>query len=542
MLRKPHGRRIRWALAGAAALLAGGCGLAGKPVSPPPPPPTEIAIGLTSEPQTLNPIFAEDRSSLAVVHALFDSVESEGPGGTPQPDLADRVTVSPDGTTYTIHLRPGVKWHDGKPVTAGDVMFTYRAILEPQVESPYRPLFLVDGEPPRLRQVDEQTVEIRLPQPSAGFVNALTVGILPEHAFSGSRDVKDPHFNDHPIGSGPFSFVQWKGGQSIELRRFDDYFAGRPGVDKLTYRIVPESNSRSAFAGGTIDVFVPTPADVVKIREDTSSGKPDLIRYPSESVVTLLMHQRGSVLSDRAVRKALAMVIDRAEVAVKGFGGADLAAPAQSLFPPGNWAHEDLNPPAPDPEAAKKLLDNAGYVLGPSGWRSKDGKMLTLQLLYISDRTTEKIAQDLAEQAAAAGIQLQPKGVDRATFYQILDSPQKNFDLALNTYLLGPDPDAFADLLTSRGEYNFQEYDHPQVDRWFKQARETQDPSARLAVYRQIDQAVRDEVPLMPLVYPEGFLAVRHTVVNLEKAGPASVVLFRHLDQLGVNPGRTVTP
>ncbi|MCL6575986.1 ABC transporter substrate-binding protein [Kyrpidia sp.] len=541
MLRKPLGKRVRLTLVGAVALLTAGCGMLGKPVTPPPPPPTEITVGIPSEPQTLNPIFAEDRSSLAVIHALFDSVEAEGPDGVPRPELADRVTVSPDGTTYTIHLRPGATWHDGEPVTAADVLFTYRAILQSQVQSPYRPLFLVDGEPPEMRQLDEQTLEIRLPHPSAGFVNALTVGILPEHAFP-NGNVKDSRFSDHPIGSGPFSFVQWNRGQNIQLKRFDGYFAGRPGVDQLTYRIVPESNQRSAFASKSIDVFVPTPADVLKIQQDASADKPDLVHYSSESVMTLLVHQRGSYLADHAVRKALALSIDRSAIADKAFGGPGLASPADSLFPPGNWAHDNRTPPAPNPAAAKKILDEAGYVTNSSGWRVKDGKVLSFQLLYISDRTTDKIAQMLADQAAEVGIQIQPKGVDRTAFYQTLDAPEKNFDLALNTYWLGPDPDAFADLLTTHGEYNFQEYDNPQVDKWFTQARETSDQGARLSLYRQIDQSIRDDVPVIPLVYPEGFLAVRRTIVNVEKADPAPVVLFRYLEQLGVNPGRAVTP
>ncbi|MBX6396356.1 MAG: ABC transporter substrate-binding protein, partial [Alicyclobacillaceae bacterium] len=263
-----------------------------------------------------------------------------------QPELADKVTVSEDGKTYTLHLRQGVKWHDGRPFTAQDVLFTYEAILDPQVDSPYRPLFLVDGKRPQMRAVDDNTVEIQLPHPSAGFANALTVGILPKHAFSKVEDVKDPHFNEHPIGTGPFAFYQWKSGQSIELKRFDDYFAGKPGVDKLIYRIVPESGLQSAFSNGTIDVYAPTATDILKLRENQSPDRPSLFSYPSGSVVTLLLHDRGSPLADRAVRKALALAIDRKEISVKGWGGSDLAEPAHSLFPPGNWAHGDAPPPA----------------------------------------------------------------------------------------------------------------------------------------------------------------------------------------------------
>lgn len=541
MLRKPTGKRGLWiALALATAAGTAGCGSVAKPVSPPPPPPTEIAVGIASEPLTLNPIFAEDRSSLAVSHALFDSVESEGPGGALQPELAQQVTVGDGGRTYVIRLRPDVKWHDGQPLKAEDVVFTYLAVTDPQVDSPYRSLFLVDGKPPEIRAVDDLTVEIRLPRPSASFVNALTIGILPKHVFSKPEDVKNPRFNNNPVGTGPFRFQQWKSGQSIELKRFDDYFGGKPGVDKLIFRIIPESGMRSAFADGNIDVFAPSPADVLKLRSDQkASGSVNLLRFDSGAVLTLLFHVKGSPAADAAVRRALSLAVDRAEIARSGFGAPDLATPAVSLFPPGNWAHTSGTAPAPDPERAKKILDEAGWLAGPSGVRVKNGRTLTLQLLYIGDRTTERIAELLANQAAAVGIQIQPKGVDRASFYQILGAEHKNFDLALNLYLLGPDPDAFADLVTSRGEYNFQEYDNPEVDQLFRQAREVLEQSARQAAYRRVDEWLARDVPVLPLVYPTGFLAVRTSIVHTEQAEPWKVVFFRHPERLAVNPSPT---
>ena len=217
-------------------------------------------IGFLGDATSLNPVIATDGQSYIAEWPIFDSlVELDEKLGV-KPLLAESWEVSRDGLTYTFKLKKGVKWHDGKPFTARDVAFTFYSVLDPKVTTPHRGYFdalvgfpeLTNKDNPKkpeelaqrpIEVIDDHTIRFRLRYPYGAFLAVLVnprAGIVPEHVLKG-QDLNTAEFNRKPIGTGPFKFVEWKRGERIVLEANPDYHAGRPALDRLIYRVIPDA-------------------------------------------------------------------------------------------------------------------------------------------------------------------------------------------------------------------------------------------------------------------------------------------------------------
>ncbi len=220
----------------------------------------DFVIGLSGDATSLNPVIATDGQSYIAEWPLFDSLVELDQGLNVKPLLAESWEVSRDGLTYTFKLKRGVKWHDGKPFTARDVAFTFYSVLDPKVTTPHRAYFdalvgfpeLTAKENPKkpeelavrpIEVVDDHTVRFRLRYPSGSFLAVLVnprAGIVPEHILKGT-DLNTAEFNRRPIGTGPFKLVEWRRGERLVMEANDQYHAGRPALDRLIIRIIPDS-------------------------------------------------------------------------------------------------------------------------------------------------------------------------------------------------------------------------------------------------------------------------------------------------------------
>src|SRR6266851_3742530 len=215
----------------------------------------EMVIGFLGDATSLNPLVATDGQSYIAEWPMFDSLLELDQNLNVRPLLAESWEVSRDGLTYTFKLKKGVRWHDGKPFTARDVAFTFYSVLDPKVTTPHRAYFdalvgfpeLTAKENPKrpeelavrpIEVVDDHTVRFRLRYPSGSLLAVLTnprAGIVPEHLLKGAD------LNRKPVGTGPFKFVEWRRAERIVLEANDRYHAGRPALNRVIFRIIPDA-------------------------------------------------------------------------------------------------------------------------------------------------------------------------------------------------------------------------------------------------------------------------------------------------------------
>jgi peptide/nickel transport system substrate-binding protein len=452
--------------------------------------------------------------------------------GTLEPvgDLAESFEVSGDGTTYTFNLREGVLWHDGEPFTSADVVFTMGLWGNPDV-----PFFLSNN----FRLVeevtapDDHTVVVELSEPQASFPTLLgyLANILPQHLLSdlSPQELTNPaEFLQHPIGTGPFEFDEYRSGSYVRLVRNDDYFAGAPHLDALVYRIVPDANSQLALLqSGELDLVVIEPFQLEAVERNRN------IQIQSVPIVRhefIALNNGAGALTDPSVRKALTLAYDREQLLETVFRGRGRVAtgPIPALM---GWAYnEDITPLPYDPEQAKALLDDAGWTVGADGVRQKDGERLNFTILYDPSNPTRARSALIAQQLwAEIGVETDFETSEyRAIVSRIRQDPP-DYEINPNYLITPPDPDGVANYYLSESLANSWQYENEEVDELFNRAATTTTIQERAAAYHRIQEIMHDDQPNVYTVYPEEIQALSSTVESFPKAGYRDALAWSHL-------------
>ena len=397
-----------------------------------------LVVALSDEPTNHNPIFGDLHGSIYGDHwPIFSSLLDYDRQLELTPDLAtDLPAVSADGLTVTVPLREGVRWHDGEPFTADDVVFTYRAFLDPAVatslrEELYASLASVDA-------VDERTVRFGLSRVDPAFLDKLTLGVVPEHVLAG-QDLNTAPFNVAPVGTGPFIFDELRSGERMTLRANPDYYGGPVGISRVVFSFVPDENVRATrLRSGELDVdavgLPPRVADEV--------GKADGVtvdRIPGESTLLHLPLQ-NPLFADPAVRRAVSLAVDRQAIATGVFAGA--GRPTVSPIPDGHWADHDIPVPERDVPAAAAALDAVGWIPGPAGVRRRGDQRLAFPLGdSAGSAVSNNIGLAVRNQLAEIGMRVELEGLGFEAFSEQLGQgvPQINtqsvaYDPALEAF------------------------------------------------------------------------------------------------------------
>src|SRR5499433_687414 len=288
----------------------------------------DFVIGLSGDATSLNPVVATDSQSYIAEWPLFDSLVELDQGLNVRPLLAESWEVSRDGLTYTFKLKKGVRWHDGKPFTARDVAFTFYSVLDPKVTTPHRGYFdalvgfpeLTNKDNPKkpeelaqkpIEVLDDYTVRFRLRYPYGAFLAVLVnprAGIVPEHILKG-QDLNTAEFNRKPIGTGPFKFVEWKRGERIVLEANPDYHGGRPALNRLIFRIIPDAVVLlQELRSGGVDLMENPPLTEVARLKQTAGLK--VLLADNTSYTYFGWRQDVAPFTDIKVRRALNHAID----------------------------------------------------------------------------------------------------------------------------------------------------------------------------------------------------------------------------------------
>ncbi|GAA4889945.1 ABC transporter substrate-binding protein [Streptomyces coeruleoprunus] len=480
-----------------------------------------VVVGIAQEPETLSPLlgYGKDGNS-----KLFDGLlATDGATGL-KPALATALPrVGPDGLTYTYTLRPGVTFSDGTPLTAKDVVFTYRTILDPRTNNPSRTELdaLKD-----VRASGDRTVIFTLKYPYAPFAQRTVLGIAPEH-IAGKQDVNTGPFTTRPVGSGPYVLAGWSKGEKITFKANPRYWGGEPEVKKLTMAIVKDDDVRATrLRAGDLDGAI-LPPDLAKgFAHDPSRRTVEAATHDYRAV-TLPTHNK--VAGDTAVRRALDLAVDRQAMVDKILGGAGKPAhgpvPTDSTwFAKGTERRHDL-------DAARKILDGAGWKPGADGIRVKDGVRAEFPLWYPSgDKLRQDHALAYASDAKKAGIAVK---VQAGTWEVIEPRMEHDAVLAGGGSPADPDFDQYPLLkstLAGDGFNNMAWYTDPAVDRALEDGRRTADPAKRKASYDTVQRRLAQNPAYTFLTY------VDHVyVLNDDWNGP-STLTEPHDHGLGFGP------
>jgi peptide/nickel transport system substrate-binding protein len=486
----------------AALLLASACGGGertdggGAPVT--------VRAYISKDPASLSLLGKTDRNAEILAVQVTDSLVQYDPGLILQPRVAESWEISPDRTSVTFRLRPGVRWHDGRPVTADDVVFSVNKVLEPAVENRvWAPLLksLVSVE-----ALDASTVRARYEQATPDFLEAWRLPLIPRHVAGDDEDLLTGAFSRHPVGCGPFRFVSYQPGSEIVLEANDDYWDGAPAVDRLVLKIYADQRTAyQALLTGELDIVTVTSALWEEARASAQAERFESFAYAMLSVWLVMWNQDGSnpFFDDPRVRRAMVHALDREpfiDSVVRG-----LARPGATTYHPDTiWASPDVEPPAHDPELAARLL-------GEAGWRDEDGDgvlerngkpfRFSLMIPVSTQQLTDHIAVWLQQSWAEIGVLAE---IDKLEWQALRERRNAHrFQAASFSLTFTASPDHF-DLYHSsarEGGYNFQGLSDPEVDRLVEAGRASFDPDERLAIYHRLQRRLIELEPLTCLFY-----------------------------------------
>lgn len=468
---------------------------------------------MAQEPASLNPLTMTGNATAVIVPLLYSYLLTLDEHDNLKPDVAREVPssanggISKDGLTLTYHLRRDVTWQDGAALTARDVAFTFKAIMNPRNNVVSRSGYDVVS---RVEAVDAWTVRVRLRKPYAPILSTFlgpnqNYAILPAHVLVGKADLNGSAFDAKPIGSGPYRVVAWRRGDQLSLRRNTHYFLGPPAIENVAVKFVPDSNGilnqlRTQEVGMTLL------ADPALLAQYGSSPGTRVVRAPLAGGGQLFFNLADPTLRDRRVRRALVQAVDFERLVESATRGAQTYAQAgRSLF---SWGYDPTaSPPAYDPLAAARLLDAAGWRRSADGVRRRSGGPLALQLALTSGNSVaNSIGVLLQQQLAAAGVRL----VLRAyTASQLRAPASQGGPLYGGTFQLGfieiytpVDPDIGwllgCDQFPPNG-FNISRYCDPIAERAMQAGVATYDRSRRRVFAGAVQRRVLGELPLLPL-------------------------------------------
>ena len=482
-----------------------------------------VRFDLAADPTNLNPLFLhQDAASVEqqVARLAFEPFIDLDEQGRLIPELITRIPslsngdLSPDGRTIVYHLRPIVRWSDGVPVTAADVLWTLNAIMDPRNPIPSREGYdLVD----RAYAKDAHTVVFHLKHAWAPAVTTLfSYGfrpqfVLPKHVLERELPLAQAAFNAAPnVGDGPYEFVSWSRGESLQYNANPMYWRGMPKLRRLDIRVIPDPQTNLVMLrSGQLDWNLIAPVQ----QETLAHARGIAFRsVPTAVVAGLVLNFAHAPLDDVRVRRAIAMSIDRQSISRKiTLGHYPVTDEIQPKF---SWAYDpSVREPSYDPSVADAMLDVAGWRRAASGMREKNGKPLSLIYVQFPESMTGvRVATLVQAELRERGIAVEIKSISNAQLF--LPSSRGgtlasgNYDIAYVPFTMGSDPDD-SSILSCDGPSNYMRYCNPQVDRLEGEALVSASPAQRKALYTRIERIVAADVPIVYLFNADYIYAYR---------------------------------
>jgi peptide/nickel transport system substrate-binding protein len=463
--------------------------------------PGYLVVGIESNPLELDPRYSTDANSSRIGNLIYNSLLRADENSRLRPELAESWRMV-DDKTYLFELRRDVRFHDGRPLTAADVKFTYESILDPRSRSPKRGMLKALH---RIEQSGPHQLRFYLNAVHAPFVEQFNLGIVPADFSRVESSRRSP-----PPGSGPFMLETIESGERIALKANPNSWQHRPALAGVIFKVVPDAIVRVLeFKKGAIDFM-------------QNDIEPDMLPWIRQNTAAEVSANQGTtyqyiginlthpVLKQTKVRQALALAIDRDRIIRHLLK--DTVSAANGLLSPLNWAYDRSVPLWPyDPERAKQLLDEAGFA-DPDG----DGPRSRFRLSY---KTTNidlrrRIAEALKEQLLQVGIELEIRSYEWGTFFS--DVKKGNFHLYSLAWVGVMDPDIFYNIFHSQSAPpngdNRGRYANAELDRLLELGRATTDEAERKRVYQKAQSIIAADLPYVPLWWWKNIVVKRPEV------------------------------
>ncbi|MBF0481081.1 MAG: peptide-binding protein [Desulfovibrionaceae bacterium] len=480
-----------------------------------------IVKAMLGDATNLIPPLATDSGSHEIASLLYVSPLKYDKDIRLVPFAAQSYEVLEDGKLLRFHLRPDLRWADGEELTASDVEFTYKLMIDPGTPTAYGEDFKAIS---AFTVLDKLTFEVRYDRPFARALSTWTSEILPRHALAG-QDLTNTALSRAPLGAGPYRLKSWEAGRQIALAVSPDYFEGRAYLDEALYRIIPDlSTMFLELKAGNLDEMGLTPQQYLRQTQgpdwDANFHK---FKYLAFSYVYMGYNLRQPPFSDPRVRAALAHAIDKREIIDGVLLG--LGLPTVGPYIPGTWMYNTaIKDYEYDPALAEKLLAEAGWVK-EQGVLTKDGKPFSFTILTNQGNDQRvKTATIIQQRLKNIGIEVKIRTVEWASFLkEFVDKGR--FDAVILGWSVPQDPDIYDVWHSSKavpGGLNFVDYKSPELDDLLEKGRRTLDQNERKAIYDRLQEVLHRDQPYCFLFTPYALPIVSSRIHGVFEA-PAGI-------------------
>jgi peptide/nickel transport system substrate-binding protein len=472
---------------------------------------TEAVAGIAGY---LNPLFADEDNARDIDGLIYQGLTQVGPDQQLKPLLAREIHLSTDHLTYSVLLRTDVKWADGLPFTAEDVRFTFAVLQDPGYTMPEAS----NWKGVAVKKVADDQVDFTLKSPSAGFLNSLRVGIIPQHLFPGdvASIPSSPYSGAKAIGTGPFMVESISSDRSVVTLRRNPYATPAPHLDRVAFKGYSSLDGAvAAVAGGLADAV----GGLLSAGEATMLARPEVsihdLRTFSFTSVFLDLDPKHPYFSNPSVRRALSQAINRPALVREVLRGG--GEPQTTSLPPSDWAYSAAaGERLPyDPEAAQRALDEAGWTMPVQGlYRSQGGVDFIVELVAANAYPYRDVARVLQSQLAAVGIGVRLTIVPASQLVtKYLGA--RSYQMALASLDNGPDPDQFSFWHSSESAYPLNFSDLPRqsfIDKDLEDGRAAFEMKDRIAAYGDLQDLLVDAAPALFLYEPHYQYAVNRRI------------------------------
>ncbi len=471
-----------------------------------------------AEPGTLNPIVATDAYESVINGGnIYETlIERDNATLELKPLLAESWEISEDKLTYTFKIRQGIKWHDGAPFTSADVVFSYKTIMDPKVDAPQLRSYYQEIRD--VEAIDDYTVKFTYARPyflALEFCGGMP--IVPKHIFE-KGDFNTNPAGRKPVGTGPFKFVKWTTGREVVLEKNPDYWGEKPHLNRIVFRIITDSSvALQVLKRQELDVASLTPIQWEKQTNSPDFEKHfDKFSYFTPNYSYIGWNSKRPFFADKRVRTALTHLVNRELILDKVMYG--LGAIVTNPFYINSPEYDKSIEPIPyDPAAARKLLEEAGWVDHDNdGIRDKDGVKFSFEFLIPGgSETGEKIATILKEELDGIGIDMTIRKTEWAVFTTRLN--ERNFDAVTLAWSMGIESDPYQIWSSTQAEAgsNFIGFKNAETDKLIEEARKEFDRDKRIELYRQFSEIIHEEQPYTFLFCRKATVAVNKRFENV---------------------------
>ncbi|MDC0335607.1 peptide-binding protein [Pseudodesulfovibrio sp.] len=478
---------------------------------------------MLGEPSNLIPPLATDSASHQIASQIYVSLIKYDKNIKIVPYAAESYEVLNDGKLLRFKLREDIHWFDGVQLTAEDVEFTYKLMIDPETPTAYAGNFKLVKE---FRLTGKFSFEVEYDEPFAKALITWATDILPKHVLEG-EDLLNTKYSRQPLGAGPYKLAEWTGGSQLVLEANPDFFEGKPYIDRLVYRMIPDLSTQFLeLKAGNLDTMGLTPLQFLYQTTGPGwDGSFNKFEYLSSGYTFLGFNMKHQFFQDVRVRQAIDHAIDRREI-VKGvlYG---LGEAANGPYKPGTWQYNtDVAPRDYDLDRAKKLLAEAGWTDSDGdGVLDKNGVPFAFSIITNQGNTQRiKTGVILQQRLKEVGIIVDLRTVEWAAFIkEFVDKGR--FDAIILGWNILQDPDIYNVWHSSMavdGGLNFTRYTNEVLDDLLERGRRMVEPDKRKPIYDAVQRILHDEVPYCFLYIPKALPIVQARVQNI-KAAPAGI-------------------